>query len=37
MDDLARIWAQRAIPGHGAISDWPAALQDQRRYLKALM
>jgi quinoprotein relay system zinc metallohydrolase 2 len=37
MDELARVPAQRVIPGHGpAISDWPGALQDQRRYLERL-
>jgi hypothetical protein len=37
MDELARIPAQRVIPGHGAaISNWPGALQDQRRYLERL-
>jgi quinoprotein relay system zinc metallohydrolase 2 len=37
MGELARIPAQRVIPGHGAaISDWPGALQDQRRYLERL-
>jgi quinoprotein relay system zinc metallohydrolase 2 len=38
MDELARIPALRVIPGHGAvINDWPAALQDQRRYLERLV
>jgi len=37
MDDLARIPAQRVLPGHGPmIDDWPAALQAQRRYLDLL-
>jgi quinoprotein relay system zinc metallohydrolase 2 len=37
MDELARVPAQRVIPGHGiAIRDWPNALQDQRRYLERL-
>jgi quinoprotein relay system zinc metallohydrolase 2 len=34
--ELGRLPAQRAIPGHGAVSDWPAALADQRRYLQTL-
>lgn len=36
IDDLAALLAQRVVPGHGPVSDWPAALGDQRRYLKAL-
>jgi len=24
------------IPGHGSVSDWPAALGDERRYLDTL-
>jgi quinoprotein relay system zinc metallohydrolase 2 len=28
--------AQRAIPGHGPVSEWPAALADERRYLETL-
>ena len=28
--------AQRAVPGHGPVSAWPAALADQRRYLGTL-
>jgi quinoprotein relay system zinc metallohydrolase 2 len=37
MDGLARIPAQRVLPGHGPmIDDWPAALQAQRRYLDLL-
>jgi quinoprotein relay system zinc metallohydrolase 2 len=34
--ELGRLPAQRVIPGHGPVSDWPAALADQRRYLEAL-
>jgi quinoprotein relay system zinc metallohydrolase 2 len=34
--ELGRLPAQRVIPGHGPVSDWPAALADQRRYLQAL-
>jgi quinoprotein relay system zinc metallohydrolase 2 len=36
LDDLAAIPAQRVVPGHGAVSEWPAALADERRYLKTL-
>jgi quinoprotein relay system zinc metallohydrolase 2 len=36
MGELGRLPAQRVIPGHGPVSDWPAALADQRRYLEAL-
>jgi quinoprotein relay system zinc metallohydrolase 2 len=28
--------AQRVVPGHGAVSKWPAALDDERRYLDRL-
>ena len=34
--ELSRLPAQRVIPGHGPVSEWPAALTDQRRYLEAL-
>lgn len=34
--ELGRLPAQRVIPGHGAASDWPADLADQRRYLQTL-
>jgi quinoprotein relay system zinc metallohydrolase 2 len=33
---LARIPAKRAIPGHGPAAAWPAALDDERRYLERL-
>ena len=36
LDDLAAIPAQRVVPGHGAVSEWPAALADERRYLERL-
>jgi hypothetical protein len=36
IDELSTLPAQRAIPGHGAVSEWPAALTDQRRYLETL-
>src|SRR5262249_53896146 len=37
MDQLAAIPARRVVPGHGPVADWPAALNDQRRYLARLM
>jgi quinoprotein relay system zinc metallohydrolase 2 len=36
IDDLGALPAQRVVPGHGPVSDWPAALGDQHRYLKTL-
>ena len=36
MGDLSALPAQRVIPGHGSVSDWPAALADERRYLDTL-
>lgn len=36
MDRLAALPAQRVVPGHGAVGNWPAALADQRRYLQRL-
>jgi quinoprotein relay system zinc metallohydrolase 2 len=34
--ELGGVPAQRVIPGHGPVSEWPAALADQRRYLETL-
>jgi quinoprotein relay system zinc metallohydrolase 2 len=34
--ELGAIPAQRVVPGHGAVSEWPAALADERRYLDRL-
>jgi quinoprotein relay system zinc metallohydrolase 2 len=32
--ELGALPAQRVVPGHGAVSEWPAALADERRYLE---
>ena len=37
LKDLAAIPARRVVPGHGPVSDWPAALADERRYLDTLL
>jgi quinoprotein relay system zinc metallohydrolase 2 len=34
--ELSEIPARRVVPGHGAVSEWPAALADERRYLERL-
>ncbi|MFL6836674.1 MAG: quinoprotein relay system zinc metallohydrolase 2 [Bradyrhizobium sp.] len=36
LDVLTTLPARRVVPGHGAVSEWPAALADQRRYLERL-
>jgi quinoprotein relay system zinc metallohydrolase 2 len=36
IDELATLPAQRVVPGHGAVSAWPDALADERRYLQTL-
>jgi quinoprotein relay system zinc metallohydrolase 2 len=36
IDELGSLSAQRVVPGHGPVSEWPAALADQRRYLETL-
>ena len=37
LKELETIPAQRVVPGHGPVSDWPAALADERRYLDTLL
>lgn len=37
LKELETIPAVRVIPGHGPVSDWPAALADERRYLSTLL
>jgi quinoprotein relay system zinc metallohydrolase 2 len=34
--ELGAIPARRVVPGHGAVSEWPAALAEERRYLEKL-
>jgi len=36
IDELGTVPAERVVPGHGPVSDWPAALTDERRYLETL-
>jgi quinoprotein relay system zinc metallohydrolase 2 len=36
MDKLASMPARRVVPGHGPVTDWPAALADERRYFERL-
>jgi len=36
IEELAAIPAGRVVPGHGPIAHWPAALEDERRYLQLL-
>lgn len=37
LGELDKIPAQHVVPGHGPVSDWPAALADERRYLTTLL
>ena len=34
--ELGTLSAHRVVPGHGPVSEWPAALADERRYLQTL-
>ena len=36
IDELNKIPAERVVPGHGPVSEWPGALTGQRRYLETL-
>jgi quinoprotein relay system zinc metallohydrolase 2 len=36
IDQLATLPAQRVVPGHGPVSEWPTALAEERRYLQTL-
>ncbi|MET4070291.1 quinoprotein relay system zinc metallohydrolase 2 [Bradyrhizobium sp. S3.2.6] len=37
LKELESVPAARVVPGHGPVSDWPAALTDERRYLSTLL
>lgn len=37
LKQLETVPAARVVPGHGPVSDWPAALADERRYLSTLL
>ncbi|MDH6262762.1 quinoprotein relay system zinc metallohydrolase 2 [Bradyrhizobium sp. BR13661] len=37
LKELEAVPAVRVVPGHGPVSDWPAALADERRYLSTLL
>jgi quinoprotein relay system zinc metallohydrolase 2 len=37
LGELENIPAVRVVPGHGPVSEWPAALADERRYLTTLL
>ena len=36
IDKLSVLPAKRVVPGHGAVSDWPGVLAEERRYLEIL-
>ena len=37
LKELESVPAVRVVPGHGPVSDWPAALSDERNYLSTLL
>jgi quinoprotein relay system zinc metallohydrolase 2 len=37
IDQLGAAPVRRVVPGHGIVSEWPAALADERRYLEKLL
>lgn len=37
LKQLETVPAVRVVPGHGPVSNWPAALSDERRYLSTLL
>ncbi|WP_433960658.1 quinoprotein relay system zinc metallohydrolase 2 [Bradyrhizobium guangdongense] len=37
LGELEALPARRVVPGHGPVSDFPAALADERRYLQTLL
>jgi quinoprotein relay system zinc metallohydrolase 2 len=37
LKELETVPAVRVVPGHGPVSNWPAALADERRYLSTLL
>lgn len=37
LKQLETVPAVRVVPGHGPVSDWPAALTEERRYLSTLL
>lgn len=37
LQELETVPAVRVVPGHGPVTDWPAALTDERRYLSTLL
>ena len=37
LKEIETVPAARVVPGHGPVSDWPAALADERRYLTTLV